>query len=93
MIVFFYQLVEQILYFNTFIISLFMFRASSGGQILLAQHLATSLSLGDFLILVTDRHNSKNLVLYYVYYIPLRVLRTMCSLSGGENCIIQHLVS
>jgi len=24
---------------------------------------------------------------------PLHVLHTMCSSSGGKNCIIQHLVS
>jgi len=24
---------------------------------------------------------------------PLHVLSTMCSSSGGQNCIIQHLVS
>jgi len=51
MIVFFYQLDAQILYFNTFTIVLYMFRAplysSSGGQIVLIQHLVSSLSLGD----------------------------------------------
>jgi len=50
-IVFFYQLDAQILYFNKFIIFLYMFRAllcsSSGGQIVLVQHLVSSLSLGD----------------------------------------------
>jgi len=48
---FFYQLDAQILYFNTFIILHYMFRAlmcsSSGGQIVLVQHLVSSLSLGD----------------------------------------------
>ena len=47
----FYQLDLQILYFNTFIIFFYMFRAllcsSSGGQIVLVQHLVSSLSLGD----------------------------------------------
>ena len=47
----FYHLDAQILYFNTFIIFLYMFRAllcsSSGGQIVLIQHLVSSLSLGD----------------------------------------------
>jgi len=47
----FYQLDAQILYFNTFITFLYMFRAllcsSSGGQIVLVQHLVSSLSLGD----------------------------------------------
>jgi len=48
---FYYQLDAQILYFNTFIILLYMFRAllwsSSGGKIVLVQHLVSSLSLGD----------------------------------------------
>jgi len=48
---FFYQLDAQIIYFSTFIIFLYMFRAllclSSGGQIVLVQHLVSSLSLGD----------------------------------------------
>jgi len=47
----FYQPEAQILYFNTFIILLYMFRtqlcSSSGGQIVLVQHLVSSLSLGD----------------------------------------------
>ena len=47
----FYQLDKQILYFNTFILFLYMFRAllysSSGGQIVLVQQLVSSLSLGD----------------------------------------------
>jgi len=51
MIVFFQQLDAQIRYFNTFITFFYMFRAplcsSSGGQIVLTQHLVTSLSLGD----------------------------------------------
>jgi len=46
MIVFFYQLDTQILYCNTFITFLYMFRAllcsSSGGQIVLVQHLELS---------------------------------------------------
>ena len=50
-IVFFYQLDAQILYFNTLITSLNMFRAllcsSSGGQIVLVQHMVSSLSSGD----------------------------------------------
>ena len=49
-IVFFYQPDAQILYFNAFITFLYMFRAlmcsSSGGQIVLVQHLVSSLSLG-----------------------------------------------
>jgi len=48
---FFYQLDAQILYFNTFTMFLYMFRAllcsSSGGQIVLVQHLVLLLSLSD----------------------------------------------
>jgi len=29
----------------------------------------------------------------FVYYMPLHVSSTICSSSGGQNCIIQHLVS
>jgi len=52
MIVFFFnQLDAHILYFNAFITFLYMFRAllysSSGGQIVLTQHLVSSLSLSD----------------------------------------------
>jgi len=47
MIIFFYQLDAQILYFNTFITFLYMFQAllcsSSGGQVVLVQHLVSSL--------------------------------------------------
>ena len=50
-IIAFYQLDAKILYFNTFITFLYMFRAllcsSSGGQIVLVQRLVSSLSLGD----------------------------------------------
>ena len=50
-IVFFYQLHEQVLYLNAFITFLYMFRALlcsfSGGQIVLVQHLVSSHSLGD----------------------------------------------
>jgi len=28
-----------------------------------------------------------------IYYMPVHVSSTMCSSSGGKNCIIQHLVS
>jgi len=48
---FFYQFDAQILYFNTFTIFLYMFRAllcsHSGGKIVLVQYLVSSLSLGD----------------------------------------------
>jgi len=39
-------------------------------------------------ILVINQLNAQNLV----YYTPLHVSSTMCSSSGGQNCIIQHLV-
>ena len=49
MTVFFYQLDAQILYFYTFSIFQYMFRAllcsSSGGQIVLVQHLVSSLKV------------------------------------------------
>ena len=64
MIVFFYQLYAQILYFNKFTILLYMFRAllcsSSGGQIVLVQHLVSSLFLGDCSA-HTLRESSRNL--------------------------------
>ena len=64
MIVFFYQLDAQILYFNKFIMLIYMFRAllcsSSGGQILLVQHLVSSLSLGDCTV-HSLRESSRNL--------------------------------
>ena len=48
---FYYQLDAQILYFNTFVIFLYMFRAllrsSSGEQIVLVQYLVPSLTLGN----------------------------------------------
>jgi len=51
MVFYFYQLAAQILDFKTFTIFLYMFRAllcsSSGDQIVLVQHLVSSLSLGD----------------------------------------------
>ena len=51
MIVSFYQLDAQILYFNKIIIFLYMFLAllcsSSGGKIVLVKHLLSSLCLGD----------------------------------------------
>jgi len=41
------------------------------------------------IILVINQLNAQILV----YYMPLHVSNTMCSSSGGQNCIIQHLVS
>jgi len=43
--------------------------------------------------LALNQLNAQNLVLLQVYYTPLHVSSTMCSSSGGQNCIIQHLVS
>ena len=44
------------------------------------------------------RHQEVRIVLYSVWYrhtetIPLLVSSTMCSSSGGQNCIVQRLVS
>jgi len=51
LVYFYYQFDAKIFYFNRVIILLYMFRAllcsSSGGQIILVQHLVPSLSLGD----------------------------------------------
>jgi len=44
-------------------------------------------------ILVINQLDSQNLVLQYVYFMPLHVSSNMCSSSGGQNCIIQPLVS
>jgi len=43
--------------------------------------------------LAINHLNAQNLVLLQVYYMPLHISSTMCSLSGGKNCIIQHLLS
>jgi len=45
------------------------------------------------IISVINQLNAQNLVLLYVYCMPLHVSSTMCSSSGGHNCIVQHLVS
>jgi fructose-1,6-bisphosphatase/sedoheptulose 1,7-bisphosphatase-like protein len=45
------------------------------------------------LILAINQLNAQVLLLQKVYYAPLHVSSTMCSSSGGQNCIIQHLVS
>ena len=52
-----------------------------------------SLSLNLSIIWAINQLNAQNLLLEYVYYTPLHVSSTMCSSSGGQNCIIQHLVS
>ena len=53
-VLFFTNLMHKILYFNTFITFLYMFRAllcsSSGGQIVLVQPLVSSPSLGNFTV-------------------------------------------
>jgi len=36
---------------------------------------------------------TKNNYVGYLNLMPLHVSSTMCSSSGGQNCIIQHLVS
>jgi len=45
------------------------------------------------IILVMNQLNAQILVLYEVHYMPLHVSSTLCSSSGGQNCIIQDLVS
>jgi len=44
------------------------------------------------IILVINQLNAQIPVLQ-VYYMPLYVSSTMCLSSGGQKCIIQHLVS
>jgi hypothetical protein len=57
----------------------------SNFDVLLTVHLS--------IVLVINQLDAQNLVLRYVYYMPLHVSSTMCSTSGGQNCIIQPLVS
>jgi len=45
------------------------------------------------IILAINQLNAPILLLQYVYYTILHVSSTMCSSSGGQNCIIQYLVS
>ena len=45
-----------------------------------------------FFILVINQLDAQNFVLQSVYFMPLHVSSTMCSSSGGQNCIMQHLV-
>ena len=45
------------------------------------------------IILVINQLNAQNPLLYEVYYTPLHVSITMCSSSGGQNFIIQNVVS
>jgi len=40
-----------------------------------------------------NQHNAQIPALQQAYYMPLHVSTIMCSSSGGQNCIIQHLVS
>jgi len=111
---------HKILFYNKFIICLYMFRAllcsSSGGQNCIVQHLVSSqcwwpsgaevgrgLYVSSTVVLIIRRSK-----LYYIasgIIIPVggrpvhrlkedymfRAL--LCSSSGGQNCIIQHLVS
>jgi len=45
-------------------------------------------------IIPTINHlNAQTPILRQVSYMPVHVLSTMCSSSGGHNCIVQHLVS
>jgi len=44
------------------------------------------------LLLVINQLDAQNFVLQQVYYMPLHVSSTMCSSSGGQNCITQPLI-
>jgi len=77
-------------HFNTFMIILYMytFRAiscsSSGGQIVLMQHVVSSLSLTE-----TDEHFNTFMIILYMY--TFRAIS--CSSSGGQIVLMQHVVS
>jgi len=45
------------------------------------------------LILVINQLDAQNLFQNKFYFMPLHVSSTMCSSSGGQNCITQPLVS
>ena len=57
-----------------------------GGYVLLTVYLR-------IFILVINQLDAQNFVLQQVYFMPLHVSSTMCPSSGGQNCIIQRLVS
>jgi len=90
-------------FFNTFItiLYMYMFRAiccsSSGGQIVLIQHLASSLSVSDrpylSITLANDQplHNFFNTFITIFYVYMFRAI--CCSSSGGQIVLIQHLAS
>ena len=96
-VLFFYQLDAKILYFHTFIAFLYMFRAllcsSPGGQIVLTQHLVSSLSLSDCSAHGL-RRDSYAQILYYTFIIFLYMFRALlCLSSGGQIVLTQHLAS
>jgi len=92
------QLEAQI--FNTFITILYMFRAiscsSSGGQILLIQHLVSSLSVSDLsvhrlrknvlVILANDQFGAQIFVTFIIILYMFRAIS--CSYSGGQILLI-----
>ena len=43
--------------------------------------------------LVINQLDEQKFILQQVYFMSLHVSSTMCSSSGGQNCIIQPLVS
>jgi len=59
---------------------------NDNSDVLLTVHLS-------IFILVINQHDAQNFVLQYVYFMPPPVSSNMCLSSGGQNCIIQPLVS
>jgi len=91
-------------FFNTFItiLYMYMFRAiscsSSGGQIVLIQHLVSSLSVSDRPVHRLRRNANGQLdtnffstFITVLYMYKFRAIS--CSSSGGQIVLIQHLVS
>ena len=73
--------------FNTAIFKIMSYMKSKKSfDVLLTVHLS-------IFILVINQLDAQNFVLQEVYFMPLHVSSTMCSSSGGQNCIMQPLVS
>ena len=84
---------HEFMFYNKFIIFLYMFRAimcsSPGGQNCIIQHLVSSHSVGGHPV-----HRTAEFMFYNKFIIFLYMFRAiLCSSPGGQNCIIQHLVS
>ena len=81
MIVFFFNLDAQIHYFNTFITFLYMFRAllcsPSGGQIVLVQHMVSSLSLGDCSVHRLREESYEQILYFNIFITFLYMFRAM----------------